>query len=91
MNAKFQRRVGRMTSIVGMVLLVPTVAWLVSQGAVRPGFLPQRHADLFIETDSIRLAFSTIHLGYLILVISLVLIACGQLISRRARLNRLRS
>lgn len=91
MNGRFQQRVGRVTTILGIVLFVPTVAWLVSQGAVGPGFLPQRHADLFIQIDSIRLALSTIHLGYLILVISILLIACGQLIRRRERLNRVRS
>ena len=64
--------------------------YLVSQGAVGPSFLPQRHAALFIEAGSIRLALSTIHVGYLILIISILLIACGQLIRRRERLNRLR-
>ena len=53
MNATFQRRVGRVTSIVGIVLFVPTVAWLVGQGAVGASFLPQKHADLFYETGSI--------------------------------------
>lgn len=91
MNGRFQQRVGRVISILGIVLFVPTVAWLVSQGAVGPSFLPQRHEDFFIEAGSIRLALSTIHLGYLILIISILLIACGQLIRRRERLNRLRS
>ena len=91
MTGRFQLRLGRVTSILGIVLFVPTVAWLVSQGTVGPSFLPQRHADLFIEAGSIRLALSTIHVGYLILIISILLIACGQLIRRRERLNRLPS
>jgi hypothetical protein len=91
MVGKFQRRVGRVTSILGIALLIPTVAWLVSQGAGALTFLPQRHSDFFVETGSIRLALSTTHLGYLILIISILLIARGQFISRRERLNHLRS
>ena len=87
MSGRFQQRVGRVTSILGIVLFVPTVVWLVSQGAAEPSFLPHRHADFFIEAGSIRLALSTIHLGYLILIISILLIACGQLIRRRSRLT----
>lgn len=82
MNSRFRRRVGRATSILGIVLFIPTVAWLVSQGADALTFLPGRHVDFFIEAGSIRLALSTIHLGYLILIISILLIACGQLIGR---------
>lgn len=87
MRGKFQRLIGRVTSILGIALFVPTVAWLVSQGTSALSFLPKREVDLFIEVGSIRLALSAIHFGYLILIISILLIACGRLISRRYRLN----